>query len=426
MQSMKQRKAFKFQIIPNGEQKRAMRQYTGNARRVWNLALHRQQDNYANGEKYTNEFGMNAWLKEWKVAYPYLAASPSQTLQQVNKHLHTAFTRFFKKESDFPKPKKKGRSGDSFRFPQGFVIDQINSRIKLPKLGWIKYRNSQEITGKAKNITISCTGGRWYASIQTEREIETPLPRGDMVGIDVGIARFATLSNGQHFDPLHSFKKHQARLARCQRQMAHKTKFSNNWRKAKAKVTKLHIDISNARKDYLHKASHTISKSHAVVCVEDLQIRNMSRTAAGSIEAPGRNVRAKSGLNKSILDQGWYEFRRQLDYKLAWNGGHLIAVPPRNTSRTCPCCGHVSADNRPTQARFECVECGYENNADIVGAMNILSRGIRQLRDEGQDTADASAGCHSTARIACEVSGAVRPPAAGTHRSDLNMAQCPA
>jgi putative transposase len=135
-----------------------------------------------------------------------------------------------------------------------------------------------------------------------------------------------------------------------------------------------------------------------MVCIEDLQVRNMSKSAAGTAAAPSRNVKAKSGLNKSILDQGWFEFRRQLDYKLAWRGGHLIAVPPQNTSRTCPACGHMSADNRRTQARFECVACGLEENADVVGAINVLRAGH--------------------ARLACEVSGAVMPPAAGTRRSD--------
>lgn len=105
----------------------------------------------------------------------------------------------------------------------------------------------------------------------------------------------------------------------------------------------------------------------------------MSKSAAGSREAPGRNVKTKSGLNKSILDQGWFEFRRQLEYKQAWRGGDVLAVPPRNTSRTCPCCGHVSAENRRTQAKFACVGCGYENNADLVGAINVLERGHRLL-----------------------------------------------
>ncbi|WP_286815756.1 RNA-guided endonuclease InsQ/TnpB family protein, partial [Marinobacter sp. UBA3607] len=113
----------------------------------------------------------------------------------------------------------------------------------------------------------------------------------------------------------------------------------------------------------------------AMVCIEDLKVRNMSASAAGTLDQPGRNVRAKSGLNRSILDQGWFEFRRQLDYKLQWSGGWLVAVPPRNTSRTCPACGHVSAENRQTQAQFHCVDCGFKENADTVGAINILRAG---------------------------------------------------
>ena len=173
------------------------------------------------------------------------------------------------------------------------------------------------------------------------------------------------------------------------------------WKKAKAKVQQIHVKIGNSRRDYLHKTSSDISKNHAIVCIEDLQVKNMSKSATGTMEQRGRNVRAKSGLNKAILDQGWFEFRRQLDYKLAWNGGHLIAVPPKNTSRTCPCCGHISKDNRMTQARFACVECGFEENADVVGAINVLRAGH--------------------ARLACEVSGATMPPAAGTHRSESGV-----
>jgi len=174
--------------------------------------------------------------------------------------------------------------------------------------------------------------------------------------------------------------------------MSRKTKRSNNWKKAKARVQCIHSHLGNARRDFLHKCSTTISKNHAMVCIEDLQVRNMSKSAAGTTEAPGRNVRAKSGLNKSILDQGWFEFRRQLDYKLAWSGGHLIAVPPRNTSRTCPCCGYVSSDNRCTQARFACVECGFEENADVVGAINVLRAGHARFACELNLPTDKSGG----------------------------------
>ena len=150
------------------------------------------------------------------------------------------------------------------------------------------------------------------------------------------LARFATLSDGRYYAPRDSFRRHEDRLRHAQQAMSRKVKFSNNWKQAKAHVQRIHARIGNARRDYLHKTTTTISQIHAMVCIEDLQVRNLSRSAAGTVAAPGRNVKAKSGLNKSILDQGWFEFRRQLDYKLAWNGGHLIAVPPQNTSRTCP------------------------------------------------------------------------------------------
>ena len=177
--------------------------------------------------------------------------------------------------------------------------------------------------------------------------------------------------------------------------------------RAKARVQKIHTRIANARRDFLHKTTTTISKNHAMVCIEDLQVRNMSKSAAGSSDSPGRNVKAKSGLNKSILDQGWFEFRRQLKYKQVWLGSDVLAVPAHNTSRTCPACGHVSADNRQTQARFACVDCGYENNADLVGAINVLERGHRLLacgelaqlgRSVKQEPAEATQGvaqCHA-------------------------------
>ena len=296
------------------------------------------------------------WLKEL----------PSQSLQQVLKDLDRAYQNFFSKRAAFPNFKKKGQR-ESFRFPQGFEIDSNNNRIKLPKLGWIRYRNSRDIIGIPKNITVSQKNNKWFVSIQTECSVEKPIPKSTTaIGIDVGIARFATMSDGGFLAPLCSFKKHEQRLKKYQRRMSRKTKFSKNWHKAKRKVQQIHSTISNARKDFLHKTTAEISKNHAMVAIEDLQVRNMSKSA-------------KSGLNKSILDQGWFEFRRQLEYKLEWNGGVLVAVPPQYTSQTCPCCGHVAKANRQSQAQFECIECGYENNADVVGAINILARGHRVL-----------------------------------------------
>lgn len=226
-----------------------------------------------------------------------------------------------------------------------------------------------------KNVTVSRKCGKWYISVQTEFEQKTPQPKGGEIGIDMGIVRFATLSNGEHFEPINAFKNLKGKLVKLQKQFKHKTKFSKNWQKLKAKIAKLHHKISNIRKNYLHQISSQISQSHAIVYVEDLQVTNMSKSAKGDVEQHDKNVKQKSGLNRMILDQSWFEFRRQLDYKLLWNGGHLVAVPPQNTSRTCPCCGHTAKDNRQTQAVFECVECGYTENADAVGAINVLKRG---------------------------------------------------
>ncbi len=161
--------------------------------------------------------------------------------------------------------------------------------------------------------------------------------------------------------------------------MSRKQKFSNNWKKAKAKVQTLHTAIANARKDFLHQASTTISQNHALVCIEDLQVKNMSQSSRGNREQHGKRVKQKASLNRAILDQGWGEFRRQLEYKMVWKGGVLLAVPPQHTSQTCPACGHVSKENRQTQANFLCVDCGYENHADVVGAINVLERGYRLL-----------------------------------------------
>jgi len=379
---MQRLQAFKYELMPDGEQQRQMRRFSGSCRFVFNKALALQKENHAAGGKFIGYVAMAKQLTTWRsnAETAWLQAAPVHPLQHALKDLEKAYKNFFLKRADFPRFKKKGQS-DSFRYPdpKQIKLDQANSRIFLPKLGWLRYRNSRKAQGELRNVTVSLSGGKWFVSIQTRRDVETPVPHGGAIGIDMGIARFATLSDGTFYAPLHSFKRHEAALRRVQRVMSRKTKFSNNWKKAKARVQKIHSRIGNARRDYLHKTTTTISQNHAMVCIEDLQVRNMSRSAAGSTEKPGKNVRAKSGLNKAILDQGWAEFRRQLDYKLAWNGGHLVAVPPQNTSRTCPACGHVSAANRQTQARFECVECGFEDNADVVGAINVLRAGHARL-----------------------------------------------
>ena len=368
-------KAFKFELMPNGAQVHKMKQFCGCSRFVFNRALAYQNEQYQKDNSFKFSYNKIAnLLPEWKHELTWLKDCHSQVLQQSIKDLDKAFENFFAKRANFPNFKCKGEK-DSFRFPQGCKLEQENNRIYLPKIGWVRYRNSRNVLGIIKNVTISQKCGKWYVSIQTEFEQETPQPKCGEIGIDMGIVRFATLSNGEYFEPINAFKNLKGKLAKLQKQFKHKTKFSKNWQKLKAKIAKLHHKISNIRKNYLHQISSKISKNHAMIYVEDLQVLNMSKSAKGTAEEHGKNVKQKSGLNRAILDQSWFEFRRQLDYKTQWLGGFLVAVPPQNTSRTCPCCGYTAKENRQTQADFECVECGYTENADVVGALNILERG---------------------------------------------------
>lgn len=194
---MKRLQAFKFELQPTGEQRRCMGRFSGSGRFVFNRALSLQKERYEKGEKKLNYAGLCRLLTEWRNTPDsiWLAATPVHPLQQKLKDLEKAYGNFFAKRADFPRFKKKGQ-GDGFRYPdqKQFKIDQPNRRLFLPKLGWIRYRNSRELLGTAKNITISQSNGKWFASIQTEREVEISHTKGSEIGIDVGIARFATLS----------------------------------------------------------------------------------------------------------------------------------------------------------------------------------------------------------------------------------------
>lgn len=376
---MQIRKAYKFRLKAKPNQLAMFCQQAGCCRFLWNKALALQKERLDAGEKVLRYAELCKLLTGWKREEPtaFLVGAQSQTLQQTLKFLDKAIMEAFDKKNPkrFPVFKKKGLAGDSFRYPQGFKLD--GNQIFLPKIGWVRITKSREIEGVARNVTVSRRGEHWFISIQTEQEVAEPVhpAAGTTVGIDLGVARFATLSDGSFLEPLHSFKRIEKRLAREQRRLARKVKFSANWRKQKEKITRLHIKAADARNDFLHKASTTISKNHAIVVLEDLRIRSMSRSAKGSLENPGRNVRAKAGLNKAILDQGWSEFRRQLEYKQLWRGGTVIAIPPQYTSQTCPSCGTISPENRKTQSRFACA-CGYRNHADHVAAMNILAAGL--------------------------------------------------
>jgi putative transposase len=370
------RKGFRFQLKTNPESENAMGRFAGSCRFVWNKALALQKERLDAGEYCVRYKTLCEYLKAWKETedLQWLYETHSQPLQQSLKDLDRAIQDAFSKTTPkrFPRFKKKGQH-DSFRYPQDFKFN--GSRVFLPKIGWMQFRKSRDIEGIPKNVTVSKRGKHWFISVQCEIEISEPThPSTSIVGIDMGVRRFATLSDGSCFEPLNSFRTFEKKLAKEQRKLSRKVKFSSNWKKQKARVSRLHIRIADARNDYLHKISTTLSKNHAVVVLEDLRVSNMSKSAKGNMEEPGCNVAAKSGLNKSILDQGWYGFRLMLEYKQTWRGGRVLAVNPRNTSRTCPQCGHIAKENRKNE-RFRCVACGHAAHADHVGALNILAAG---------------------------------------------------
>jgi len=375
------RKAFKYRLNTNTETEPLMLQYAGNCRFLWNKAL-------ALNLHYLEKKQPMLWYQEldwfsklWKKSdeYAFLRQSPAQTLQQTLKQLERAFKDAFDKKQalkKMPTFKKRGDK-DSFTFPQGFKVE--GKRIFLPKMGWVSFRKSRDIEGSPKNVTVSRQGKHWFVAIQVEIECpESVHPSPSMVGIDLGVKRLLTVSDGQFDDPIEvSFC--QAKIKRLQKRLARMVRYSNNWRKLKEKINRLHTKIANIRHDRLHKLSTTLSKSHAMIVLEDLQIKNMTKSAKGDSEKPGRMVKQKSGLNRVILDQGWGMFKSFLEYKQHWSGGQVLYVDPKYTSQTCPVCGYVSKDNRQTQSEFKCVLCGHEENADLVAAKNILERGHRLL-----------------------------------------------
>ena len=412
---MKISQHYKFRLLPNKEQEILLNQAIGSARFVWNQVLAKSFEMFAKNERIRYETIEKKLLPLKKTPeFSFLGQTYSACLQQKIKDLAKAWDKFFnpkeqaklkqkpfkaKKPKFFklpdggevqlrplmPRFKKKSDGEQSFRLPFN-DCEVIGDRVSLPKkTGWIKFKKSQEIVGKITSITIKKICGLWYVSFCINREIEQPIhPSKSAIGVDLGIKKLITTSNGQVFDPINSFKANQVKLARLQRKLKKKTKFSENWKKLNLKINKLHHHIANIRHDYLHKVTTTLSKNHAMIVVEDLKVANMSKSAKGSFEKKGKNVKAKSGLNKSILDQGWSMLVGMLDYKQQWRGGLLVKVDPRYTSQTCSSCGHVAKESRLTQAKFSCVSCGFSENADINASRNILAVGHTVLSVEGR------------------------------------------
>lgn len=314
---------------------------------------------------------------------------PSQTLQQTLKDLEAAFKNFFKGTASFPSKKKKSQAS-GFRFPAPKsiqIIKHSNKRkgiVDLPKIGRVKYFKSRDLAGEMRSATISKDGSSFYISFLCKLEVEIPQPPNGSIGIDRGIAHTIAVSkliNNSNFLDLDvkKIKKLELRIAFYQKKLAKLKKFSSNWRKFQRKIARLHKHITNIRQDFLWKSAREITKSHGLIFLEKLKTKNMSKSASGSLESPGKMVAAKSGLNRAILRQGWHSFQVKLEHKAQEFGCIVEYVNPRNTSRECSSCSHTDKENRKTQEVFACVSCGYTENADINASKNIEARGLRVL-----------------------------------------------
>ena len=284
---------------------------------------------------------------------------------------------------------------------RGRNFKQIDERtFELPnKRGTFKLGCALRFDGAIRSITFSESAGDWFASflIKTELPVPASAPDGTAVGIDVGVAQFASFSDDQQFPPGMDYAAALDKLAKLQRTAAKmqgpvrgQRKASKNWLKQNRKIQKHHQHIANKRRHYTEVITKNAAENYQTVAIEDLKVKNMSASAKGDSVTPGKNVAAKSGLNRSILNGGFYQFRTRLEAKVSARSGAVIAVNPAYTSQTCSACGHVSKENRKTQADFECVKCGHTANADINAAQNILIRALSSVVNESSIPEDVN------------------------------------
>ena len=410
---MKTMEAFKFRLVPTPEQEALLKRHAGCVRFVRNKALDLQEKRLDAGIPLLSCGDLAKLLTLWRASeeYGFLANGPSQPQQQTLRNLDRAIWEALDRRNPkrFPRFKRKGE-GDSLRYPDPLQVTldlatrdaegrNLLPRIFLPKVGWVKVRVSRQIEGELRNATVTGKAGRWAVSLQTERDVPEPkAPAGAEIGLDLGVVSFARLSNGARLHPdedlVRAMKRAEKRLRWEQRKLSRKYRKgpeSRNFRKQKLRVARAHERAANMRRDFLHKTSTAVGETQAVVYVEDLKIRNMTKSARGTAETPGRNVRQKSGLNRSILSQGWGTFLSLLEYRPERNGGRLVRVDPRNTSRTCFACGHVSAESRPDQSTFRCVACDYCDHADANAAKNILRAGHARRACSGDPSSEQAA-----------------------------------
>lgn len=286
----------------------------------------------------------NAWY------YKVSKCAPQYALR----HLSDAFKAFWEKKKGFPRFKKKGRS-DSFTLDGSITVD--HRQVKVPVIGWLKTYERLPQGVLPKSVTISRIADRWFISFKIEVELLATPKIVDVVGVDLGVNHLATLSTGEVFDGAKSYKKYEKKLSRLQYLHRRKVKGSSNWKKAHTEIARLHRKIANIRKDTLHKITTYIAKNHSLIGIEDLNVSGMM---------------ANHKLAKAIADMGFWQFRRQLEYKCPLYGSKLIVVDRfYPSSKTCSNCNVVKESLSLSERIYQCGECSFSCDRDLNASMNL-------------------------------------------------------
>jgi putative transposase len=369
------RKAYRFRIYPDAVQEELFRRTIGCCRLVYNLCLDQKiLERERSKPRKLSQFDQIKELTSLKEQLGFLYECPHHPLVQAVMDLHKAFANFFEGRAGFPTFRRKGQN-DSFRYPDPKQIKIEEDRIFLPKAGWTRMVMHRPVEGKVKNVTISSVAGEWFASVQTEHEAQIPVNRGPAVGLDLGSAQAIVYSDGTLIDLPRTTTADRKRLGAAQRTIARRRKGSCNREKAKRRVARLQARYARRRRDAAHKATTTIVKNHGVVVIEDLKIKEMTRTGRGTVENPGPLVRKRANENRALLEVSPRTIRAMLEYKSVWYGAKL-AVEPAHTSQCCAAWEAFDAASRISRSRFVCTNCGSIFDADVNAAKNILSLGI--------------------------------------------------
>ncbi len=367
-------KTFKYRLKLTPTQERTVDSWVNTCRAVYNLALETKIHAYRSYGVNVSVFDLHKQLPDLKKDIDWIKDVPSQTLQDAIDRMGKAYDSFFR-GGGFPRWATKDRY-NSILFKS--VKIENHNRVKLPKIGSVKYFNSRPLTGQLRNATITRGNGKYYISIVTKQEGNQKLliPNDSQVGIDMGVSYWASLSTGTQIENPKHTNKYASQLRIESRKLARMKNKSSNRVKQKLVVGKLHKKISNVRGDFIHKQTTNLVNSFGLIAIEDLKIKNMTRSAKGDAENHGSNVKAKTGLNRSLNDVGFHIFKTQLEYKGEWYGRTIIKVDPKYTSQTCNSCGAKDKKSRISQAKYVCLSCGHEDNADLNAAKNILDRAL--------------------------------------------------